>query len=98
MGAQTPIVLVSFLLFVTEVKVIFAKLDLNQDSQIDQDEWVRRRRCVFLSRFALQINVLFDLFRFMKLEAFNKHCDELAAVIKQNQAGIKASMTSGSSS
>jgi hypothetical protein len=36
-----------------------------------------------------QVNVLFDLFRFMKREAFDKHCEELLTLIKQNQAVVK---------
>jgi Ca2+-binding EF-hand superfamily protein len=49
-----------------EVKVIFGKLDKNQDGLIDLREWV---------------SVLFDLFRFMSANAFEKHCEELLALL-----------------
>ena len=67
----------SFILFLflvrtkmLEVKVIFGKLDKNQDGMIDLREWV---------------SVLFDLFRFMAAPAFEKHCAELIAIIQNSQ-------------
>jgi len=55
-----------------EVKVIFGKLDKNQDGLIDQREFV---------------TVLFDLFQFMTGNAFAKHCEELLALLKKAHDG-----------
>jgi hypothetical protein len=51
-----------------EIKVIFSKLDKNRDGMINLREWV---------------SVLFDLFRFMSAGAFDKHCEELLALLKK---------------
>ncbi len=61
-----------------EVKVIFGKLDKNQDGHIDLREWV---------------SVLFDLFRFMSAGAFDKHCEELLALLKKAQAEHGGALT-----
>jgi hypothetical protein len=57
------------------VKVIFGKLDKNQDTLIDLREWV---------------SVLFDLFRFMNKTAFEKHCEELLSLIKKNTPQVQS--------
>jgi len=58
-----------------EVKIILGKLDKNQDSKIDQAEWV---------------TVLFDLFQFMNPDAFDKHCEELLNVVNKGATQVAA--------
>ncbi len=65
-----------------EVKVILGKLDKNQDSVIDLREW---------------ISVLFDMFRFMNLNAFDKHCEDLIGLMKRYQDGKGSGNQQGNS-
>jgi len=60
-----------------EVKIILGKLDKNQDSKIDLGEWV---------------TVLFDLFQFMNIEAFDKHCEELLTLLRTNADAVRAEL------
>ena len=51
---------------------------VRQDNQIDLREWV---------------SVLFDLFRFMSAAAFDKHCEELLALLHKMQPNAAAAAT-----
>eukprot|EP00823_Brevimastigomonas_motovehiculus_P003152 TRINITY_DN1891_c0_g1_i1.p1 TRINITY_DN1891_c0_g1~~TRINITY_DN1891_c0_g1_i1.p1 ORF type:complete len:148 (-),score=54.59 TRINITY_DN1891_c0_g1_i1:314-757(-) len=60
-----------------EVKIVLAKLDKNHDGRVDLTEWV---------------TVLFEIFQFMNLDAFDKHCEELIVLVKNNgQSQFKVS-------
>ena len=56
-----------------EVAIIMNKLDKNQDSHIDKQEWIQQ---------------LFELFRFMNAQAFEKHTQELCNLIKEKKAKL----------
>jgi len=62
-----------------EVKTVLGKLDKNQDSKIDPNEWT---------------NGLMDLFQFMSNDAFERHCDELLSLIKQNAERVRQQLLS----
>lgn len=58
-----------------EVSLVMSRVDKDKDGLISKQEWV-----AFLS----------DLFQFMNLEAFERHCDELFATLTARASESKA--------
>lgn len=62
-----------------QCRIILSKLDQNSDGVIDKEEWV---------------SALYESFRFMTLAAFEKHCNELMAIVKASSAATRAFLAS----